>query len=736
MIEYSKQISKKWALSHDVADFLCTAYERGDSPYYLAEYCQTVSSYMDISVIWDVYGFLGAMEELAAKRKRVSNAYKKIGKLTAALEKRINHVTDPHVLDDILIPLRPNPSSKGQLAAKKGIGALADLIAAQTEETRTIEELAEEYVGKDPTLNSVDDVVRAVKDLLAERFAHDDTVRAMAREFLREDGFFEIIPKNRKDSKYEKYIDRFIPITEFTNEELLRLFIVDDSRDIRFKLNVQLFQIVELICHHIITNPDSTSFDCIREIIDDMWLRLLHPSIEPDVKEYFRTQAEDWANKDIIYALTKNLAEEQSAPSVFVVDMGAKKTFTIAAVSARGELLGATTEKKPGDGRAYLSERLRQFFNRHRPARILYAEGGAEIPEKFIKQANDYLAAELELIAVKPAERDANPCNSEYMKQREFAMLDHRTMALYGLAITHLQPISLITSLGSKYYKVHPLQDALPENKFMALVDRVFEHAQLLRGISVKDMTDSPLAKFRCVPKELLAAIKAYDAEETVGAKNDLLKVKGMTETAFRNIAGFMLIPNAADLFNRSTVHPDQFAFLEEVVSEFTVSHETMISDPEILLSYPVDDPDFRTYLQKKLIPQLKIAQRYQSIAAHKSKKKVRLADLKENAVVCGRVTNITPFGVFVNINAVCDGLIHISQLTDDYVDTPDQIVSIGDRIDVRIIKVDTKKRRISLSMKNMGAAKAAKASKTPKAPKTKPSKGQLSNLAEHFKNR
>jgi len=737
MIEYSKQISKKWALSQDVADFLCTAYEKGDSPYYLAEYSRTVSSYMDISVIWDVYGYLGAMEELAAKRKRVANAYKKIGKLTDALEKRISRVTDPHVLDDILIPLRPNPSSKGQLAAKKGIGALADLIIAQTEEARTIEELAEEYVGKDPTFKSADDVIKTVKDLLAERFAHDDTVRAMAREFLREDGFFEIIPKSRKDSKYDKYVDRFIPLNEFTNEELLHLFIADDKREIRFKLNVQLFRIAELIRHHLISNPDSTSFDCICEVIDDMWLRLLHPSIEPDVKEYFRAQAEDWANKEIIYSLTQKLAEEQAAPSIFVVDMAAKKTFTIAAVSASGGLLGATTEKKPGDGRSYLSERLRQFFNRHRPALILCASGGAEIPENFIKQASDYLVTPLEVIKVKPAEGDSNPCNSEYMKQREFAMLDHRTMALYGLAITHLQPISLITSLGAGYYKVHPLQNALPESKFMVLVNRVFEHSRLLQGISVKDIADSPIAKFRCVTKELLAAIKAYDTAETISAKNDLLKVKGMTETAFRNIAGFMLIPNAADLFNRSTVHPDQFAFLEEVVSEFTVSHETIISDPEILQSYPVDDPDFRIYLQKKLVPQIKTAQRYQGIVAHKSKKKVRLADLKENAVISGRVTNITPFGVFVNINAVCDGLIHISQLADDYVDTPDQIVSVGDKVDVRVLKVDTKKRRISLSMKNVGGgAKAAKASKASKAPKSKPSKGQLNNLAEHFKNR
>jgi uncharacterized protein len=730
MIEYSKQISEKWALSQDMADFLCLAYEKGDSPYFLAEYSPQMSSYMDISALWEVYDSLDAMAELETKRKRVANAYKKIGKLTPALEKRLGLVTDTHVLDDILIPLRPNPRSKGQLAAKKGIDELADLIAAQTEETASIEELATAYVGKDPSLKTADDVIQAVKDLLAERFAYDDTARAMAREFLHDDGFFEIIPKNRKDEKFGRYAGKLIPVNEFTTEDLLNFFAAEDAKTIKLKLNVQLFRITELFRQHFIQNPDSTSLDCICEIIDDMWTRLLHPSIEQDVKEAIRAKAEDWAVKEVITALAKSFAKEQEASSVFVVDMSAKKDFAIVAVSGSGEFLGATTEKKPGDGRSYLTERLRQFFNRHRPAKILAVEGGAEIPEAFLKQAGDYLGCEFELTTVK-ANAKSDPCGSDYMKQRDFAMLDARTMALYGLAITYLQPISLLTRLGVSYYTVHPLQEMLTESKFLAAAGRVLEHARLLEGISIKDIADSPLSKFRCLPKELIAAIKAFDAAESIESKNDLLKVKSMTETAFRNIAGFILIPNAEDLFDRSTLHPDQFPFVEQVVNDLTVSHETIVANPEILHSFGVDDPLQRTYMQRKIVSQIQIAQRYQGIVSQKAKKKIKLADVKEGAVVSGKVTNITQFGVFVNINAVCDGLIHISQLADEYVETPDQVVSVGDRVDVRILKVDTKKRRISLSMKNIGNVIGMK------APKVKASKGQLDTLADYFnKNR
>jgi uncharacterized protein len=731
MIEYAKQISERWGLPHDLADLLCVSYERSDSPCYLAEYNPHLASGADIAAIREVYGYLAGMEEIAAKRKRVINAYKKVGKLTPALEKRINVVSDTHVLDDILIPLRPNPKSKGQLAAKKGVDALADLIAAQTEETRPLEAMAESYIGKDPSLKSAADVVQAVKDLLAERFAYDDTVRAMAREFMRDDGFFEIIPKNRKDERFSKYADKLIPVDEFTNEELLGLFAAEDEKAIKFKLNVQLFRMTELFRQHFITNPDSTSFYCICEIIDDMWQRLLQPSIEQDVKEGIRDQAESWAKKEIVSGLSKRFADEQTAPSVFVVDMSAKKEYIVVAVSASGNFLGSTTEKKPGDGRSFLTERLRQFFSRHRPARILYREGGAEIPENFIKQANDCLTNLVEITKVKAVTGGNDPCVSEYMKQREFAMLDNRAKALYGLAIAFLQPVSLITRLGLSFYTVHPLQRSLRSEKFVEAVDSIVEYAQLLAGTSVKDIADSPIAKFRCVTKELLAAIKTHDAADPICSKNDLLQVKGMTETAFRNIAGFVLIPNAENPIDRSTAHPDMFPFIEQAVNDLTVSRETIISNPDVLLSQPIDDPTQRAYVQRKLVSQLQVAQRYQGIVSQKSKRRVKLGEVKEGAVVSGRVTNITPFGVFVNINAVCDGLIHISQLTDQYVETPDQVVSVGDRVDVRILKVDTKKRRISLSLKNIGGV-----GKLSGGSKVKPTKGQLDNLAEHFKNR
>lgn len=725
MIEFSKQISEKWAISQALADLLCSAYEKGDTPYFLAEYDLQFAVSVDNSTVWEIFDYLGKMEELIAKRKRVINAFKKAEKLTPALEKRISYTTNTYELDDLLIPLRPNPRSKGQIALKKGVGPLADRIISQEEESASVEEMAEEFVGKDSSFKNVGDVVGAVKDLVAERFAYDETVRTMARDFVYDDGFFEISPKNKKDEKYSAYVGKLVPVSEFSKEELLRLFVAEDNKRIKLKLNVQLFRITELLRHHFIMNPDSTSFDLILEAIDDMWVRLLHPAVERDVKQTLRNEAEGVVSKELISGLRKRYTEEKSKSPVFVVDASGKKELTIVAVSARGDLLGATSEKKPQEGKPFTSERVRQFFQRHRPAQVLVVDNDkAEAAESLIGQLKERLDFSLEIIRYKAPK--SNITQSEWMKKREFALLEPRTRDLLGYAVLFQQPISLIPELGISYYQIHPLQDTMPESKFMDLINRLLDYDILVNGVNIKEIADSPISKFRCVSKNLIEAIKAADSAEPIVMKNDLLKVKSMTETAFRNIAGFIVVPNAEDLLDKSTVHPDMFSLVEEIVDQLTVSHETIVTNPEVILPFDVEDPSVKTYIRLKLMSQLQVAQRYLAIGAAKAKRKLKLTEVQEGAVVSGRVTNITQFGVFVNINAVCDGLIHISQLADEYVESPEQVVSVGDKVDVRILKVDIKKRRISLSMKNMGT----------KAPKVKPSKGQLSNLAEHFKNR
>jgi uncharacterized protein len=730
MIEFAKQVSEKWNLSAPLSELICEAFQKGDTPYYLAEYRPEVAVELPIAVLWEIFDYLKGMEELDSKKKRVLNALKKANQLTSSIENRVNNSADAFDLDDMLLPLRPNPRSRGQLAAKKGLEPLADLIARQEEQSLPIEELAEPYIGKDPSLKTTADVMQGVKDVLAERLAYDETIRSMVRDFAYEDGYFEVIPKNKQDPRFSRYAGKDLLLPELTKEEILTLLAAEEEKTIRCRLGVQLFRITELLRHHFIQNPDFSGFDLLCEIIDDSWQRLLQPIIERDVKIRLQQEAWEWIAARMVPEIEKRYSGEESRGALCIVDASPVKQMLFLVVNGHGDLLGATSEKRSPDGAIVSCDRIRQFFLRHHPEEIIVCDN---------EQADAAEAALAKIIgepaegeAVPPISRnkpdadDRNPCESEWVLKKFETLLDADMRKLYGFALMFLKPIRLIPSIGVDFYSVHPLQRAVQRDRFLAIIDRILTDSALHKGVAVRDIVDSPIAKLSCASAEVLGNVRAADALEPLTAKDALLKVEGMTEVIFRNIAGFVMMPASEDIRDRSLVHPDHYSWLEEAGEQISVSLDTIMSDPEILRSFATEDFIRKIYLEKKLIPQLRASIRPAGPSLQKSKRKLKLAELKEGSIVSGKVTNITPFGVFININAVCDGLVHISQLADEYVESPDQVVALHDKVDVRILKVDAKKRRISLSMKNLGK----------RAPRVRPSTGQLHTLAEHFKNR
>jgi uncharacterized protein len=732
MIEFAKQIAEKWNISPSLSELLCDAFQKGDTPYYLAEYRPEVAVEISLSCLWEIFDFLACMAELASKKKRVLNALKKADKLTPAIEKRINYMTSSFELEDLHLPLRPNPRSRGQLAIKKGLERLADVVARQEEQSVSIEALAEAYVGKDPSLKSTADVLQSIRDVLAERFAYDDTVRAMVREFAYEDGYFEVVPKSKQDQRFQRYAGKQVQFSKLTKEDTLELLAAEDEKAIRVRLVVQLFRITELLRHHFIQNPDFSGFDLLCGIIDECWLRLLQPIVERDIKIRLREEAEAWVVRQIAPELEKKYGEEQCRGTVCIVDAAYPRQMYFIVVNGHGDLLSATSEKKLPDGKVPSFERLRQFFLRHRPSEIVICDNeqalAAEAVVAQVIQPGD--GGQFPAITRYKADTVLkNPSDSEWVIKKYESLLDNDTRKVYGVALQYLQPLELIPFIGMQYYSVHPLQRTLTKDTFIKIVNRIVTDKALRRGIPVKDIGESPLSGENGITASLIQAIRAADTKEPFVSKNSLLQVPGMTEVQFRNLAGFVVVPLADDFRDRSLVHPDHYGWLEEAGQQLNVSLDTIAADPEILSSFAVEDPVKKIYIEKKLIVQIKAGVRLSAPVLQKGRRKFKLAELKDGAIVSGRVTNITPFGVFVNINAVCDGLIHISQLADEYVESPEQVVALYDRVDVRILKVDAKKRRISLSMKGLGNLGKI-------GPRVKPSQGQLNTLAEHFKNR
>ncbi len=727
MVEYSSFVSKRWDISEEIATKICEHFEKGDSVYYICDYIPAIAAELDITTCADIYSTLNEIKGLSSKKKRVLNALSKADELTDENKQRVMLCTSSVELDDMLLPYRPNSRSRAQQAIKKGLKPLADLIDEQEVEEGSIEEAAEEYVGKDSSLKSVDDVIAGVKEILIERYAYDETVRSMMREVGYEDGFFEILPKVKKDKRFIIYRNKMVPINDLTSEEILTLTKAEEEKQIRFKHGVQLFHITELLRHHFIENPDAIGFDLICEVLDECWTRSLQPVVERDVKARVYKQAEDWAIRKIDEDLRNADLGKQPDGSLLVIGKYTERNIIIVAVSKDGHLLGATNEKLGGKDGNVFSTRIIQFFNRYKPKKILIKETKfVETAEDVVNRSLKNVFGEVSVERYTPGEDYSGLIKSQWMQER-CEVLEEDMKDVYACGLIYLQPLILIPQVGIQYFTIHPLQNLIRKERLERLLNLRITVTELHKGVPYIEAPDSVLQLFDCVPKEVLVQIRKDGARKPFSTKNDLLKVEGMTERIFRNIAGYIVILNAQNALDRTLVHPDFYEWLNTISLELNVSMDSLVNAPEHVRSVVCDNYAEKAYLDQKLPEQLMVGQRYPVlIKGSRHRRKQRLSELKEGTIVSGRVTNITKFGVFVDINAVCDGLIHISQLADEYVETAEQVVKPNDLVDVRILKVDKKKRRVSLSMKKLGS----------KAPKVRPSQGQLSSLADHFKNR
>jgi uncharacterized protein len=729
MKEFSKYITDTWNISELCARELCDAYEKGLSPYYCADYRPAVCAELDVWSVWRIYDFLRFASNLSQKKKRLVNALKKSGKLTADLETRITHLSNEFELDDMLLPERLNPRSKGQLAMKKGLGALADAVLSP-DAPQDADASITSFVGKDPSLKTADDVIAGVKDIIAERFAYDETARTMVREFMFDDGLFEVTPKAKTAGEFSKYAGKSVGVNDIAKEELLGLLAAEDKKLIRLKLTVQLFRITELLKHHFIVNPDSPWYQVVAEAIDDSWLRLLQPIAERDVKVRLRKEAEDAALDSVMQTLVKQMPQEGDEKLYCACGAIDKKHFALVVLSDRGRLSGAALEKKIVLDNPAASERLKQFLMRYRPAGILILENeSAPVVETIARKTLESIQMTSGIVRMPPRSTDLPDIAQSPWMKKEFSDLEEPMHRVFAAAIAHLKPMRLIPKIGVEYFSIHPHQQNISPERMTELVQRKIAEDLLSHGIAANDTgAILPLISSESfIGEKLSGEIVAFCAKTPPGSKDDLLKVPGMTESVFRNLAGYFIVPTAEFAFDRTLVHPDSFSWCSEICHNLGITPESLIVDPDAARSFPEPDPVMKLYLEKKLIGQLRTGQQAGGQSGvFRPKKKVKLIELTEGAVVSGRVTNITPFGVFVNINAVCDGLIHISQLTDTYVESAEQVVSVNDMVNVRILKVDAKKRRISLSMKGLGR----------QGPKVSPSKRQLTDLASHFQNR
>ena len=679
---------------------------------FVAHYRQDTTGGLDEEKLEAIATENQAFIALEQRRTSILANIEKMGRLTESLRTDIEACGDKYGLEDIYLPFKKKRRTKAMVAQVRGLGPLADRIWAQEQDAAPIEEVAKEFIAPDKDVASTEQALEGARNILAERVSEDFSVRAVLRDKMLKEGKIASrstkLSEGRKTkfSAYYEYSEalqkipshRFLAILKGFKEGMLRM-------DLEFDDDTALAALRERYI-----KPESPCAGEMRAAVDDAYRRLIRPSIESEVLLTVRKQADDHAIA-VFRDNARNLLMAPPAGKIIVlgVDPVRADAAQIAIVDATGALLehamiatGETDEQRSDVEQAVLG-----LIDRHKVEAIAIASrAGSREAHTFFKRCLQKSGAKPPMCAL-VNDAGAAAYSASKLARNEFPDLDPTVRAAVSIARRLQDPLAELVkveprSVGVGQYQHDVNQKLLRERLHQTLVSCVNCVGVDLNAASV------PLLRYVSgVQYGTAQNIVAYRAEKgPFTSRQQLLEIPGVGPRVFEQCVAFLRIPDGENVLDSTAVHPESYPAVEAMAQSLEVTPTELVGNREL-----VEKIDFEKFesenlgkkglaaIREELIrPGLDRRNRFRAPKPFEGVKDIK--DLDKGAELEGVVTNVTDFGAFVDIGAIQDGLVHLSELANRFVRDPRQFVRVGEVVRVKVVDVDKELPRISLSMK------------------------------------
>ena len=693
--------------------------EGGATVPFIARYRKEATGELDEVQIRLVEERLAYLKELDERRRTVLKTIEEQGKLTPELQARILACRQKTELEDLYLPYKPKRRTKATMAREQGLEPLADAIFQATGVGLDLPALAAAYVNPELGVADVAAALQGAGFILAERFADTAEARALVRRLTWEQGLFRSQAQRGKAgtvSKYEMYYDfsealkvipshRMLAMRRGEKEEILRLHIEAPEEEILSRLA------------QLLLPKASPCRDWLGEVVADAYGRLIAPSIEVELRQ----QAKDAADEEAIRVFAENLrnlllAAPAGSRRVLGVDPGLRTGSKLAAVDETGRFLAhVTIYPHTGGGRVDAArQELLRLVEQQRIEMVAIGNGtaGREM-EQFVRQCFKDSGAKLPVVMV--SEAGASVYSASDLAREEFPELDLTVRGAISIARRLQDPLAELVKVDPKSIGVGQYQHDVSQTALKKALDQVVESCVNYVGVDLNTASWALLGFVSGIGPALAKTIVQYrDEQGAFNARKQLLKVPRFGKKAFEQAAGFLRIRNGAQPLDNTAVHPERYALVERMAGDAGVKVPALIAQPQLL-----EQIDLKRYVAgdvglptlRDILAELQKPGRdpRESFAATSFREDVtEIADLKEGMSLNGIVTNVAAFGAFVDIGVHQDGLVHISQLADRFVKDPNEVVKVGQQVQVRVLEVDAQRKRIALTMRS-GEVQAGK---------------------------
>lgn len=681
--------------------------ESGATIPFISRYRKEMTGGLNEVQITDVKNWLDKLTELKARKDTILNALEKQEKLTPELKARIESSWDSNEIEDIYLPYKPKRVTRAEMARKKGLEPLAKLIAAQKEPFLS---------GRVPAfvqgkVKDEEDALSGARDIIAEWVNENERTRNQVRFAFRQAVISAKVIKGKEEegAKYRNYFQFEEKLSRCQSHRLLAVRRGEEEGILR----VSIAPVADDACleslYRQYKRNNGACWEQFQLAIDDAYKRLLKPSIESE----FAKSSKQKADEEAIRVFADNLRQLLLAPPlgqkrVLGIDPGYRTGCKVVCLDAQGNLLHNETiyPHPPKNERKKAEIKIQHLVEAYNIDAISIGNGTASREtEEFI--TNIRYTRPVKVFVV--SEDGASVYSASAVARAEFPEYDVTVRGAVSIGRRLMDPLAELVKIDPKSIGVGQYQHAVDQALLKKSLDQTVESCVNLVGVNVNTASKELLTYISGLGPVLAQNIVQYRAENgPFDSRKDLKKVPRLGEKAFEQCAGFLRIPNGSNPLDNSAVHPESYPVVEKMAADLHCTVGELMKRKELkqqicLEQYQTDEIGMPTLqdIMKELDkpgrdPRSEIQEFSFNPDIH------TIDDLQEGMVLPGIVTNITNFGCFVDVGIKENGLVHISELADRFVSNPAEVVSIHQHVQVRVLSIDTARKRVQLSMKGV----------------------------------
>ena len=690
--------------------------DEGNTIPFIARYRKEAHGGMDDTALRTLETRLQYLRSLEARRAEVRELIAAQEKLTDALSAQIDAAATLAELEDIYRPFRPKRRTRATIAKEKGLEPLADAILAQTRDMLPPEKLALDYIDPEKGVESVEDALAGAGDILAERISDDAALRKRLRELTAQRAVLRSKAAKEEDSVYRLYYDFTQPVSRLQSHQVLALNRGEREGWLRISVDMDEELAVQTIRRAVVT-PGTPAMAFLGAVCADSYDRLLAPSLEREL----RGTLTDTAAESAIHNFALNLRPLLMQPPVkghvtMGLDPGYAHGCKVAVVDATGRVLDTAVVYPT------FSERKKQEAI-DTLARLIRKDGVEHIAIGNGTASRETEAMTVELIRAVGggvsymivSEAGASAYSASKLAAEEFPQFDVNLRSAVSIARRLQDPLAELVKIDPKAIGVGQYQHDMPEKELDAALGGVVESCVNAVGVDVNTASPSLLRQVAGLTNVTAKNIVTYREENgAFTGRKQLLKVPKLGPKAFEQCAGFLRVPESRQVLDHTGVHPESYAAAEALLCLCGYSLADVGTGAPAELPRRVEKIGWKQAAERCGCGEMTLRDIVRELLKPGRDPRDELPapilrtdvldikDLKPGMVLTGTVRNVIDFGVFVDIGVHQDGLVHISKVCDKFIRHPSEAVSVGDVVKVTVLEVDEKRKRISLSMRDV----------------------------------